>query len=708
MPLQTELTAYSAKINLPLLNSIVAFVLDTAEVTRAQSAEPYKRCPFLTPQDGSTFQERYGFLYLGELLERYEERFGMNTQDLRAIALAMSYTCDLTTAEMFVGTQREDFLRRVRRASDGDLYLAGALYLLDEGRDGATKRELRLTAAQYDSTEDLLFVLGLFADQEHALMNFKPQLLRLLGRERTMPILGNVSTLNWLITWLTPQIKAVKGKDTAPLRALCALPISNVKAGSKPHNALLEHGYTPLEIAYANMIVVLSQTAEGCLRPESIVSEKIAVALFHEALSGEAALAPEIYAQLSLVYQVYEKFKIKCYGQERLTDTLKDGTRIRNASTFLWFSRHADIYHPVFSGFDIMDSKWDPLASALEPKQYLSLFELCLQDDMDRERIQLRLDRYQELTGKNYPDVFWENSCGSQFGLLVNKGILNLWELFQHGLSKDRNNVQKEITSNIWNYAHRISTMQAYEFFQSFFDTYGPGGLEQFFGYRHQYFIEALTTRQSYGNGPFQLKLHRDFLDDDGHRQMLHWLEEYFFTYKPEDYTLLTTAILLDEFSAGLFSAEEQRKLFDHAVQQSNLSMDALNILKRRYLSEAELQAEQEAQAAARKDAERRQQAELVQSIRERYAEMNDTFSSVSKFLDEYKYYRDRQPIACEIAREGLDEILEGQNYTLDCPEAVQLFHVCGKLVKQGVLSLTEAQDYILNVKERAEHDTDD
>ena len=39
MPLQTELTAYSAKINLPLLNSIVAFVLDTAEVTRAQSAE---------------------------------------------------------------------------------------------------------------------------------------------------------------------------------------------------------------------------------------------------------------------------------------------------------------------------------------------------------------------------------------------------------------------------------------------------------------------------------------------------------------------------------------------------------------------------------------------------------------------------------------------------------------------------------------------
>lgn len=87
MTLKTELQAYGAKINLPLLNNITAFVLDTTEATRAQRAELRQQCPFLTQASGEAFQEKYGFLYLGELLERYEERFGMAVPDLRAIAL---------------------------------------------------------------------------------------------------------------------------------------------------------------------------------------------------------------------------------------------------------------------------------------------------------------------------------------------------------------------------------------------------------------------------------------------------------------------------------------------------------------------------------------------------------------------------------------------------------------------------------------------
>ena len=93
MQLHPELQDYAAKIDLPLFDSIVAFVLDTAEATSAQRAELRRQCPFLPGQaDGSAFQEKYGFLYLGELLERYEERFGMTVQELRAIALALAYS----------------------------------------------------------------------------------------------------------------------------------------------------------------------------------------------------------------------------------------------------------------------------------------------------------------------------------------------------------------------------------------------------------------------------------------------------------------------------------------------------------------------------------------------------------------------------------------------------------------------------------------
>ena len=189
MAIHHELKAYKSKINLPLFNDVAVFVMDTAEAGPMQRAGLYERCPFLYLQDGA-FQEKYGFLYLGELLERYEERFGMAVQDLRAIALALGYTRDLQKKEMFVGSQKEDFLRKVRQNAGGDIYLAGALYLLEEGRSNAADREQKITSTEFSSTEDLLFAVSLLQDREDAFPRFKTQLIRLLGTERTMPVLG--------------------------------------------------------------------------------------------------------------------------------------------------------------------------------------------------------------------------------------------------------------------------------------------------------------------------------------------------------------------------------------------------------------------------------------------------------------------------------------------------------------------------------------
>lgn len=89
-------------------------------------------------------QEEYSFLYLGELLERYEERFGMTPQDRRAIALALGYTTSIATDGMFVGSQRADFIQSVRRNAPGDIYLTGALYLLHEGQSDGPAYENQL------------------------------------------------------------------------------------------------------------------------------------------------------------------------------------------------------------------------------------------------------------------------------------------------------------------------------------------------------------------------------------------------------------------------------------------------------------------------------------------------------------------------------------------------------------------------------------
>lgn len=77
MPDKSEQYILELEINISLLNDIIAFVLDTAKATYVQKSLLQNRCILLIKDaPDSEFQEKYRFLYLGELLERYEERFG--------------------------------------------------------------------------------------------------------------------------------------------------------------------------------------------------------------------------------------------------------------------------------------------------------------------------------------------------------------------------------------------------------------------------------------------------------------------------------------------------------------------------------------------------------------------------------------------------------------------------------------------------------
>ena len=215
---QTELKLFADQINLTLLNDIISFVLSTSKASHAQKRALSNQCIFLDDQaDSGAFQKKYGFLYLGELLERYEARFSTSEQDFRAIALALGYTRDIVTDAMFIGSQRADFLRRLSRRADGDLYLTGVLYLLqpDGGKDAVIENKL---IYEYGGIEELVFALSLLQASETVFPRIKAQLLYLLGNH--VPVLGNMRALNWLITWLIPRIKTVRGKDVALLRAL--------------------------------------------------------------------------------------------------------------------------------------------------------------------------------------------------------------------------------------------------------------------------------------------------------------------------------------------------------------------------------------------------------------------------------------------------------------------------------------------------------
>ncbi len=251
---------FSARI---YLESIIAFVLETAGAGHPQRQLVRGRCLFYdNASSGDSLQDKYGFLYLGELLERYEARFGMALCDLRAIALALGYTMELLTDEMFVGSQRGDFLRKVRQQSQGDIYLTAARYLLADEKDAA-RWERTLLGTRYAKTEELLFAMSVLPDFAQAEQALRPQLNALLGAGRTLPVIGNMRLFDWLVSHALPHIKTMRGKDMALLRALCALPGSYVKPGSRPWGVLESQGYTAFGTACLNTRAAL--TLEGGL-----------------------------------------------------------------------------------------------------------------------------------------------------------------------------------------------------------------------------------------------------------------------------------------------------------------------------------------------------------------------------------------------------------------------------------------------------------
>ena len=706
-----QLDAYGRKINLALFTDIITFIQDVVKASRAQRIALRQRCPFWPKENGGSIQEKYGFLYLGELLERYEERYGMDILDLRSIALALGYTSELLTDEMFVGNQRENFIRRLEERAEGDVYLTGALYLLRKGQDDNKDLEAKLTG-MCASTEDLIFIVGLFDDPEYALAQFKPELVRFLGKDRSISVLGNTDILVWLITWVFPHIKGMKGKDAALLRALCALPVSHVKPESKYHTVLLEYGWLPLEIAYANIAVAAAQSVPGALNRNSIVMEKVVVTLFREALSQIDPLTPETYELLSDLYSRYKRFHIKCYGCESLDDTL-DEVRIQNAQTFAWFAMRTDIYKNAFAAFDILESRWDALASDMKHGHYLALFENSLTTDMTTEDIRRRIDRYDKLTGRDYLALYQEKYGASKFSLMVNKGIIDLWEAFQSSLDDAGKPNCAAMLDNIQSYISGIKTKEAYTFFDKFFSRHSMADLHRFWRYGSTRPFESLVERRSHGysssDTEVRLNIDRDFLDDNGQRKLLGWLEEYFFAYTPDKYLNFVVGVLRDESVADLFTMDEQRALLQVAMGNPKVPHWVMAELKRRYLTEAELQAERDAEAAARLEAERQKDAELMQIIAGRYAEsVNGTLTSVQEYLRKHRYNQKECQYACRVVHDHMDDILCAANYELSREDAARFLSICAILANNGAMGYGDAQSIISKVKECDEHGPDD
>lgn len=715
--------ALQTEVNIELFNDIFAFIVKTTAVDAVPVIRNLEAChPWYSRSGSRNIQEQYGFRYFGELLERFEDRAGSGIADIRAIALAMAWGKELLTADMFVGSQQNDFIGKITAMSAGDSYLKGALYLLD--KDGRGKTPLaELEQSKYTRTEELLFVLSLYDDFGQAIEVYKPQLLALVGASRSIPVYGNVGLMSWLIKRLDTILKGCRAKDMALFRALYALPTSFVKAGDRYHTVLMDNGYTTDEIVYMNSCLLYFRPLRYTIDRDSIVAEKIAAQLCKVFINSEKTHTQEVYGYLGWLLSRYDDFTIKIQGYTGLFEAIKNEIQLINPRTFIWL--YGFVNESYLFDFDILDDKWDILSKELNAKAYRELFNEQLKNHREEipEKTKERIGRYDSLTGSSYLLAF-ENAYeydDTEFALLVNKGILDLATAYSacpglETLHEDTGDDNKPpILRYIRNYVKGIHSRESFEFMRAFFRDNNFDEMHRLFSNGSSYYRSKTAffkdelykgPRHNYSDKDQRFNIKRPFLSNEEHRELFGWLDDYMFRYDAASYAVFSALMLLDPFIPTLFSSDELRRIYDMVIGLGiDVIKDNRRELKEKYLTEAEQKAEKDAEAARQIEQKRIDEEKVTQEMRKELEQTYDgSFKSLLKYLDKHDYSIYNREKYSRLASEYLGKTLLNNSNKLARKEIGRFLQFAGKLVKNGTITYEELKAHILLIEEVADH----
>lgn len=680
---QEIIPAYSTfqkDIDLTLYHAFAELVVQTAQDGEARILyrQLEARQIWQEDQNVSGYFETYSLRYPGEVLERFEEKLGADMRILRALALALGYTRRCQADTMFVGNQRNDFIQKLRRTAGTDVYLQGALYLLETDALRRRTRLDELASREYARTEEALFVLSLFDDPETGYQAMRPQLTRLFGPERTISMARDFGVLEWFIRFYAEEAKCYRGKNDLVLRTLMKLPYMNMKPDSREFSVLHTAGYSMEEITMANSLAVWADRIPDRLSSKGIVAEKIAVACVRMLLNGPDGQPEEIYAYISWLFQVYKKFEVRYEGYQDLWAAIQTGLAPTAPQTILWMNQTIKRQFPY--RFDVFDPRYDILANELSNEEYAELF--TMQMLRSRAAIPLRrwLTRYQALTGVEYIEYFNKRHWHTlrSFALLVERKEIDLWQFFEQHKEDGTRAHPLELLQE---YALKISSWRCYRFAKRLFSQYTFSQLQGIFGngfYFHKGFIreEGYYSRKSY-----RLSMARPFLTAEQHRGIYDWIDASLFQTEPEYY---------DSFVLCALKAPVIQRIYDKpllaSVLRQLLTHDAcggyeVNQLKERFYSKEEMEADRKATAEQEEQEKERQWQQQVMKCQEKLASCyNGSAESLIQFMHGYHFGEIRKA-ALGMVYEKLLEWPAGCAQTLEAAEMWKFFELCGSLV---------------------------
>jgi len=640
-----ECEIYEKYINIQLYNNIVSFIAETTNNRDKKDilSKIKKKCIWFEVIESPDIQEYYQFEYLGELLERFEERMGKNIKDIRAIALAVGYAKELIEDNMIIGTQMIDFINRVKKLSLNDIYLQGALYLYDNKKYNDYGEHLLHN--NYCKTEDIMFMLSVFYDRLESIFNQKKtEIIKLLGKEKTILPIGNIKIYAWIIRNLYPIINKSRKKDISLLKALINLPTGYQKEDSVVFKEMINNNYNNEEIAYMNYSILYYNTVPKAVQlGYSMLEEKIVINLCKVLINSKKEHSEDIYSLIKELLRKYNKFKIKCYGFYGINQALENEINVVNPITFI---KLYEILKKKICSFNILESKWDIIAKEFSSKQYEELFDnFLLNRKLDKRNIYECIKKYNKIKDTNYLDTFLMEHKYQRnliFAFLVDNEIIKLEEL----LEKNINNDEYKKNEYIEYYISEIRNRKSFELLK-YLTSQNKYSIKQIdnFGFK----LRQLYKLYSYNT---DIDVLRDFLDEKEERFLFDCVEKYVFYVIPEEYIEFLNRLLKSKIAELLISNKDLREIYLMVCDMSS-SISENQYLQEKYLTSEEINERRERERKEKIIKEEQKRKEILRQLNEEFEQIpKNTMQDLYRFVDRYYFDSEKRNLSYNLIKE--------------------------------------------------------
>ena len=708
--INTRFAAYQDKINLELFDAILLMAATTSEDEDAMPKyRAIKRGLVWESRknEDSNLLEKNGLRYIGEVLERYEVHFGAGKETMRAVALALGYAAPFLTDGMFIGNQKNDFLRKVIKESSDDLYLQAALCLLELDVEKYRSKLAELSKATFTKTEDAIFVLSLYDNSAQGFEVMFPQLVKLWGSERSISLIKNIGILEWLIVRYENVILKCKKRDNTILRTLMKFPYKFIKEGTTEFSTLSKAGYSREEIIYANSVVLWNGGIHKRLRYDGITAEKIAAKFCVTWLNHENEPDPEIIDYIGWLLSKYKVFQIKYQDNEGIWEAIRERVNPRHPKIVLWMVQNLEKGERFPYSFDVFDERWEMLAQELEFNQYQTVFskQMLNMEKQTAENIQGMLNRFEELTGQNYLDTFssYENYYSSEcFALLVERKVINLWDFFQNGLLSP-SNIKNDMPEFYYlrNYISGIRTREAFDFMNQVLSQYTvvelSGILRRDFRLHSGIYEEA---HYGFHRDEAKLDFRRTFLTTEEERQLFEWIDGSVFRMQPKDYVSFVKTALSSEHVRELYDAEELKEILKELLKEGKIQNYEAKPLKEIYFTEEERQVEKMAAEAAEKEKKRQDKIQRLEKKRAALKEKFDgSFASILEYLKLYFWSNDQKE-ALSLIYDVLKDTVEKIPRPVSMSDMSCFLKICSKITKEEAMPWEKLYPLIITMVE--------